>query len=363
MATRRKDGRYTASKTDPATGKRVWGYGRTADEADADLAAKLAPYRHPLTASPTLHEVAEALWLPKVLSMADRTLARYLAAYAYIPRSVRDLLITEITRHDVNALVVELGKRKVSRSGHGKATHPMSAASIGMVISVLRQILVCAMDSDIITRLATDRVKLPRKPAKRERVIEPSEAEDLIRSMAQTPIALPVLLSTVLGLRRSEICGLRWEDLSRQRGEITVRRQIRAAKGNGLVETNLKTDAGRRTLHLPKQLIERVDQLGNPDSLYICGTAWATPMRPNQITRWWTDLRPEAFATWTFHDLRHGSAGLLYALTGNLEVVRTILGHSTTDMSLVYIGANKSGRKQAIDSLASVLGIVDEHLP
>jgi integrase len=226
-----------------------------------------------------------------------------------------------------------------------------------MVVSILRQILTMAYDAELVDRIVADRAKLPKRPAKRQRVLEPSDAVALFESVKGTEIELPVFLATVLGLRRAEICGLSWNDLDRQRKELRINQQAQKRKGKGTVTTKLKTEGSKRTLHLPDAMMKQLDDLGNIESLYICGLYKTEPLRPDWITRMWVRHRPANLEDWTFHDLRHASAYLLYSVTNNLETVRNVLGHADPDMSMAYIGSNRRNQEAAINAVAQALGL------
>lgn len=53
------------------------------------------------------------------------------------------------------------------------------------------------------------------------------------------------------GLRRGEICGLKWEDFDAENGKLKVRRSVAKRKGGGLNIGETKTETGTRTIVLP----------------------------------------------------------------------------------------------------------------
>ena len=48
------------------------------------------------------------------------------------------------------------------------------------------------------------------------------------------------------GLRRGEICGLRWEDFDAENGKLKIRRSVTKKKGGGLNIGETKTETGTR---------------------------------------------------------------------------------------------------------------------
>ena len=52
------------------------------------------------------------------------------------------------------------------------------------------------------------------------------------------------------GLRRSELCGLKWSDIDLEERTLIVRRTVQRVRGRGLVSGNPKTEKSRRTVVL-----------------------------------------------------------------------------------------------------------------
>lgn len=58
------------------------------------------------------------------------------------------------------------------------------------------------------------------------------------------------------GLRRGEICGLKWEDFDEQSGSLKIRRTVTVQKGGGLGTGETKTETGTRMIILPPSTAE-----------------------------------------------------------------------------------------------------------
>ena len=65
---------------------------------------------------------------------------------------------------------------------------------------------------------------------------------------------LPDLVASLMatGLRIGEACGLTWDAVDLEAGTIQVRAAAVRVRGHGLVTKAAKTDAGARTLVLPR---------------------------------------------------------------------------------------------------------------
>ena len=98
-----------------------------------------------------------------------------------------------------------------------------------------------------------------------------------------------ILLAFYAGLRRGEICGLRWNDIDFYRHTITIRSAVGVSNGiSGDYTKNPKNKSSNRTFPMLPQLEEALKQrkvLLNPlDSWYVIGEQEQF-MRPQQYNR------------------------------------------------------------------------------
>ena len=90
------------------------------------------------------------------------------------------------------------------------------------------------------------------------------------RNAARRTVALAV------GLRQSEALGLRWSDVDLENGTLSVRRGLHRVGGQGLVYEEPKAERSRRTLALPKQLVEalRIPRAAQLEERIAAGPLW-----------------------------------------------------------------------------------------
>ena len=94
---------------------------------------------------------------------------------------------------------------------------------------------------------------LVRVPTPNRRAIHPLTVDQAIAfQRVATTHRLDALFMVALacGLRLGEACGLRWDDVDLETGEVRIRQQLQRV-GKRLVLQALKTDKSRRTLVLP----------------------------------------------------------------------------------------------------------------
>jgi integrase len=341
---KRKDGRCDASKM--SNGRRVWGYGPTQEDADEDLARKLAEILEPsLTGSSTLREFAREAWSPMIANKLEATRRRYMAAYRHVDQALGAKPIESITAQNCQRFINELKTKQVSRSGKGKVSHEMDPTTIRFTAGVFTSILSLAVDMGLISRSPMSKrlVSLPKRKEKRERFLHPDNALEMLEA-APPRLQCAIFLGAFLGLRRGEICGLKWSDIDRQQRTIRIQRQ-RTNKGDFQA---LKTTSSKRTLTVPNTIIEILDQLGDLDH-----PVHPVPCSPRDLTYAWNqwEKRPK---DWTFHDLRHGAAGLLnYVTRGDVLAVKAILGHSNIDTTMLYTAEASTRSERAFEALGT----------
>ena len=71
------------------------------------------------------------------------------------------------------------------------------------------------------------------------------------------------------GLRRGEICGLKWTDINFDDGTITIKRTVSAKHGGGIRIGDTKTDAGTRTIVLPPSVLATIHDVNVWEQLVV----------------------------------------------------------------------------------------------
>ena len=73
-------------------------------------------------------------------------------------------------------------------------------------------------------------------------------------ALAGHPHRLPLLLALMMGLRRGEICGLRWEDVDFSRWIIHVRNQRQRLATGEIIDCSPKSASSVRSIPIPEPL-------------------------------------------------------------------------------------------------------------
>ena len=111
------------------------------------------------------------------------------------------------------------------------------------------------------------------------------------------------------GLRRGEICGLKWEDFDAENGKLKVSRSVAKRKGGGLNIGETKTETGTRTIVLPPstaELLRKRKETAVSEWIFPNIYEPEKPMHPDYAYhRLKTLLKQAELPLIRFHDLRH----------------------------------------------------------
>jgi site-specific recombinase XerD len=168
---------------------------------------------------------------------------------------------------------------------------------------------------------------------------------EFLGSVNDDPLFALWWLAGLRGLRRGELCGLRWADIDFDRGVLSIERN-RTTVGYEVVEGNPKTPAGRRAVALDKRSIQilrihrryeqdrRAEAADNGkawfDTGYVFTRRDGKPINPNYATTRFQLLVARAgLPPVRLHDLRHGAASLAHEADADLKTLQDLLGHSS----------------------------------
>ncbi len=140
------------------------------------------------------------------------------------------------------------------------------------------------------------------------------------------------------GLRKGEICGLRWEDFDEHSGKMKIQRSVGRIKDGVLPVGETKTETGTREILLPPSTVELLKKRKeNAVSDWIFPN-WNNPEEPmnpqSAYSRLKVLLRKAELPLIRFHDLRHTFA--THAIAGGVDAktLSGILGHTNASFTL-----------------------------
>jgi integrase len=188
--------------------------------------------------------------------------------------------------------------------------------------------------------------------------------------MRDPRLAPLLMLAALTGMRRGELCALRWTDVDLVRGELDVSRSIVVVPG-GLAEKTTKNDRFRivaldevgvalMTHHrtVVEEWAKQAEVVIAPDGYVFSHAVDASkPFRPDNVTGFFTRVRDSlGLDDVRLHDLRHFTATQLIGAGVDVRTVAGRLGHSDPSVTLrVYSHALEERDRAAADVIGRVL--------
>jgi len=248
----------------------------------------------------------------------------------------------------------------------------LSGKTIWNYHATISAVLSLALRWDWVDRNVARRAQPPSRAHRGVDAPSPADVLRLVQAAGERrpPLATLILLAALTGMRRGELCGLRWSDVDLAAGWLEVRRSVVAVPG-GLAVKSTKTGEGRR-ISLDSTAVgaltshrERARQLAaaaattlDPESfVFSRGPDGGQPFRPDSVTGSFVKLRNElGLRRVRLHDLRHFTATRLIAAGIDARTVAGRLGHADASMTLrTYSHALVERDREAAEVMGNLL--------
>lgn len=170
-------------------------------------------------------------------------------------------------------------------------------------------------------------LRLPKRTAKEMTVPDDGGVMRLFRAVeADDNVYIAVLLASIMGLRRSEICALKWGDIDWQRSTLRIDKAVVLDEHGNACQKTPKTQAGYRTLCIPSSLLPILQRFrGLPSaSLISCS--------PSALSAKYRRMLEANKISCRFHDLRHYHASVMIREGVPEKYIVADMGHSSYEM-------------------------------
>ena len=223
--------------------------------------------------------------------------------------------LQDIRPADIKALYTKIGAK-------------YSQSTIEKVKICLNGIFESAIDNDLCYKNPAKNISVAScKPSTGKRIYTKAQRDTVVAFAQEHKNGIPVLLLLVMGLRRSEMMALCWEDIDLERRIIHIRKAVTMVN-NHPVEDVPKSQSSIRDLPIPfdlyicltvRQSTGKIVDIQSP-------TAWQH-VRYKKFMDDLTAVHPDV-PRLTPHELRHTCGTLLYQDTRDIYAVSKFLGHS-----------------------------------
>lgn len=194
-------------------------------------------------------------------------------------------------------------------------------------------------------------------------------AKNLLSVVQGDPVEPAVYLGLFLGLRRSEVVGLRWKDVDMDSGVVHIRNTVVKFKTVSELEKT-KSKASKRDLFMPnalKSYLQTVWQRQEAErnlcnrpfsgDEHICQWPDGTVFDPDYVSRRFAKLlEKNHLPKIRFHDLRHTAGSMLVNSGHTIKQVQEFLGHEKASTTLdIYSHVSLEGKKNTAAVLDELL--------
>lgn len=330
LFTLRKDGRYQGSYTDD-TGRHFI-YDRDPERLYHKLQEAGMPKEEE---EPTFREIAESWEREHREEITQRTWKNYEPHYNDILAKHGDKEIRQVTALEIiNHLTAAKAK------GY-------SATVVNSIRSLYRMIFDYAVANDYAQYNPVTSVRLPKGLKRGKRVAPSDDQIKTIFANVDAPFGLFPLFLLCTGMRKSEALALTWDDIDFKHKEISVTKSLDYAVGANPTIKPPKTDAGVRTVPvidvLYKPLLEARKTVKSeyvfPAQDSTRGGKGGGLMTLRGYEGAWNrycstvGLMDGDKPAITAHNLRHGTATLMFELGVDELTAQRILGHSRIEIT------------------------------
>lgn len=249
-------------------------------------------------------------------------------------RTVDNYLLPYFSKYDV----IEITPIDI-REYLSKMSEVYSDSTLSKMLICLNGILDAAVENDVITKNPAANVKLPRSSLKRKekRTYSQEEVKNIIKYSYQHKNGLYIHILLELGLRSSELCGLKWSDIDFKNKIVYINRACTALNNKTNIDTT-KNASSTRVLPLSSLLTARLKGVcpKNLNNFVIVSKKdKISPITPSSFTKLYYNTFFEDYNSvsnqdklLTPHELRHTCGTLLYNRTKDIYAVSKYLGHS-----------------------------------
>ena len=194
---------------------------------------------------------------------------------------------------------------------------------------------------------------LPQKEKTEIEIPTDEEVKSLLEHSKGTLIEAPLFLAACCGLRRSEICALKWSDVDFKKKTITIRGALVYDENNELVLKKTKTTAGTRTIQMIPIVEEVLARIREKDA----DKEYVTSLTPNAVYHRYIDLLDKCGVRhYRFHSLRHYTVSVMLLLNVPKMYIADYVGHHSESMiNQVYGHVMKEKKSTFADRLNEYL--------
>lgn len=334
-----ENGKYFGRAPLGYTGKR-YVYQRVTGNTKAEVRSQIAQIKLRYSGTEVTEESLMSLstwmdyWLEEIKKpmLGSTTYDNY---RSFIDKHINPLIgfkkLIHITREDIVRFIERLQNGYVANKRKKTIKH-LAYSSIHEIYCVLAAALKSASGSGFIPENPCNSIKIPKRVKTDVPILLSEEIICFLKVLESDPFWYPFFyMELMTGLRRGELCGLKWEDFNADNGELHIHRSIKYYY-NELTQTSTKTNAGRRVIILSSSVIDVLLERKKHTSsewMFCAENDDTLPVNPAIITPKLKAVFVEAKLPYIrFHNLRHTFATQAISNGVEPETLSVLMGHA-----------------------------------
>jgi len=269
------------------------------------------------------------------VNVSPKTLQGYRGFLRYISPAIGHVALQGLTARHIQSMYAGMLGRGLSNS------------TVSQLHRIFKKALADAVKWELLILNPVHRTTPPKQKRPQLEMRDIDTVHEFLDVVASSRFADFYRMAVLTGMRRSELAGLRWENVDLARARLSVAETLQRLTGLGLVTGQPKTDRSRRTVALApsaikllrniqgRQLEQRLEygQLWQ-DTGYVFTQETGAPVDPDMVSKDFPCLiRQAGLPHLTFRGLRHAHATLALSAGINLKIVSERLGHAGIEMT------------------------------
>ena len=343
----------------------------TRKQAERILAEKLAA-------------VSQGTYVAKRRETVAEFLVRWMETYAATNTSPRTqqgywaVINKNILPYIGHIRLQQLQPRNVQNMYAALVERGLSNLSVRHAHRILHKALADALKWGDVERNVTDATTPPRVELKELEVWDRDTIRQFFKVAKDSLYYGLYILAILSGMRRSEILGLKWQNVDLTNGTVRIVSTLQRITGKGLVEGTPKTPRSRRQLPLHPMAVGVLTVIRDrqnrqretagefwEETGYVFTNGNGRPIDSDLVSHDFIRIvRKADLPRITFHGLRHSYATLLLAGKVHPKVAQELLGHASVSTTLdIYSHVLPGIREDAITVLDGVVEPVSKMPP
>ena len=272
------------------------------------------------------------------LNLRSSTIKGYRKFIAQIKRYLGDKQIRKVSTADIQDMYNQLSRNgRLNPDCNGNNT--LSASTVRHIHMVLHEALDAAVSEKMIAKNPTQGAVIPKNRKTEMRVLNEEQLNRFMDTIEKDPLWYDFFYTEITtGLRRGEICGLRWEDLDLRNGTLHVRRTVSGHDKENINQGETKTEAGKRPILLPQstfEILKRRKSTSYSEWIFPEFLNPELPVSPHSAYRRLKKILEEGeLPDIRFHDLRHTFATHAIKSGIDAKTLSGLLGHTNASFTL-----------------------------